>query len=56
MRFFRPDEYYSSVLGISPQGLLERGFKGVLLDVDNTLMPRTDEQVPARMAAWVRSC
>ena len=56
MRFFRPDEYYASVLGISPQGLLERGFKGVLLDVDNTLMPRTDEQVPARMAAWVRSC
>lgn len=56
MRFFRPDEYYASVLSIEPRALVERGFKGVLLDVDNTLMPRTDAQVPARMADWVQRC
>lgn len=56
MPLFRPREYYASVLDIDPKALLARGIKGVLLDVDNTLMPRTDTQVPAKMAAWVKSC
>ena len=54
MAFFRPREYYASVLDIDPAELVSRGFKGVLLDVDNTLMPRTDTEVPAKMADWVR--
>lgn len=56
MRLFRPDEYYASVLGIEPAVLVGQGFKGVLLDVDNTLMPRTDSRVPARMLDWVQRC
>ena len=54
MPFFRPREYYASVLDIDPVELVSRGFRGVLLDVDNTLMPRTDTEVPAKMADWVR--
>ena len=56
MPLFRPREYFASVLDIDPGALVERGFKGVLLDVDNTLMPRTDTRVPAKMADWVERC
>lgn len=56
MPLLRPREYYASVLDIDPHELIARGIKGVLLDVDNTLMPRTDTQVPARMADWVARC
>lgn len=56
MRFFRPDEYFASVLDIDPLDLRARGFEAVLLDVDNTLMPRTDTAVPAKMAHWVQEC
>lgn len=56
MRFFRPDEYCASVLDIDPGDLRNRGFEAVLLDVDNTLMPRTDTEVPAKMAGWVQRC
>lgn len=54
MPLLRPREYYASVLDIDPVALVSRGYKGVLLDVDNTLMPRTDTEVPAKMAQWVR--
>lgn len=54
--FFRPDEYYASVVDIVPKQLAARGIKALLLDVDNTLMPRTDTAVPAAAASWVESC
>lgn len=56
MPLFRPREYYASVLDIDPVDLVQRGYKGLLLDVDNTLMPRTDTQVPAKTADWVDRC
>lgn len=56
MALFRPDEYYASVLDIDPADLVARGFKAVLLDVDNTLMARSETQVPVDMLAWVEAC
>lgn len=55
MALFRPDEYLVSVLDIDPDRLVRDGYRGVLLDVDNTLMPRTRDTVPANIAAWVAS-
>lgn len=56
MALFRPKEYFASVLDIDPAELAARGFKAVLLDVDNTLMSRTEAQIPAAALAWVESC
>lgn len=56
MALFRPKEYFASVLDIDPAELAARGFKALVLDVDNTLMPRTKEQVSADVLAWVESC
>ena len=53
MPLFRPDEYYVSVLDIDLEALAASGIKGVLLDLDNTLMPRDIEYVPENLSQWV---
>ena len=53
MRFFRPDEYYVSVLDIDLDALAASGVRGVLLDLDNTLMPRDIEYVPDNLSRWI---
>ena len=37
MLFFHPHERHLRILNISPQKLTERGIRGIILDVDNTL-------------------
>lgn len=45
----RPDWYVESLFAITPQALKEQGVAGLLLDIDNTLVPNhvpdADEQV-----------
>jgi HAD superfamily phosphatase (TIGR01668 family) len=53
MAFFAPDDYLSSVLRISPESLVEQGFSIVLLDIDNTLVPRDTHVLSAEVKAWV---
>ena len=36
---FYPKEYVDSTYGIDFEGLYRRGFRGILFDVDNTLVP-----------------
>jgi HAD superfamily phosphatase (TIGR01668 family) len=56
MAFFKPDEYLSSVLRIDPQDLVARGFTALLLDIDNTLVPRGTTQVPPPVRDWIARC
>lgn len=51
----RPDAYYVSVLDIEPNALVERGYRAVLLDLDNTLQPRGTSELSPEAIAWVRS-
>jgi HAD superfamily phosphatase (TIGR01668 family) len=53
MPFFTPDDYLSSVVRISPEELVEQGFCVVLLDIDNTLVPRDTHRLPEDVAHWV---
>lgn len=55
MRGIRPDAYYVSVLDIDPRTLVEQGYRAVLLDLDNTLLPRGREELSAEVVVWVRS-
>jgi HAD superfamily phosphatase (TIGR01668 family) len=53
MPFFTPDDYLSSVVRIEPAELVEQGFGAVLLDIDNTLVPRDTHRLPEDVARWV---
>lgn len=52
----RPKAQMSSVLEITPQWLQERGIKGLLLDLDNTLVPyKFKGEPPEELLAWMRA-
>ncbi len=53
MPLLKPDRFFVSVLDITPELLAAAGVKGLILDLDNTLLPRTEHTVPANLAAWV---
>jgi HAD superfamily phosphatase (TIGR01668 family) len=53
MAFLTPDDYFSSVTAIDPEALVERGVHIVLLDLDNTLVPRDTQVVPDEVAQWI---
>ena len=54
MGVLRPDVYLRSVCDLDPeQDLVNRGIKGRLLDMDNTLRPRDTAVVPPSVRAWL---
>ena len=55
MAFAAPDEYFSRVEMIDAEELVARGFTTVLLDIDNTLVPRGTNDVPASVITWINS-
>ena len=50
-----PTFYLPSVLDIAPARIRARGFESVLLDLDNTLLPRGDDDIPADIRSWCDS-
>lgn len=52
---FRPDYYVSDVCAVDLDALRAAGVKALLIDIDNTLLPRDAATVPGRYAAWVAS-
>lgn len=55
MSIFYPHERYRTILDISPQMIAESGFRGVILDVDNTLTTH-DNPVPSDgVQAWLNA-
>lgn len=55
MRLFKPDAYYVSVLDIDPPALVAQGVRGVVLDIDNTILPRTEREMPDNLREWAAS-
>lgn len=53
MAFFAPDDYLASIVRINPEGLVEQGYSVVLLDIDNTLVPRDTHELSPEIRAWV---
>jgi uncharacterized protein len=47
------DLYYTSVTAIDLAGLKQGGVRHLLIDLDNTLMPRDTSTLPAEVRAWV---
>lgn len=55
MSLLAPDLYYSSVLAVDIGALQREGITTLLLDLDNTLLPRDTNVVPAETSGWARS-
>lgn len=53
MGLLTPDLYYVDVHAIDLDDVRRRGVRGLLLDLDNTLLPRDTDTVPARVADWL---
>lgn len=55
MSIFYPHERHPTILDISPKTIAESGFRGVILDVDNTLTTH-DNPVPSDgVLAWLQA-
>lgn len=53
MKALYPHYYLTSVCAIDPQDLVDRGIKLLLLDRDNTLIPRSMRTAPPEVADWL---
>ncbi|MDO4797123.1 MAG: YqeG family HAD IIIA-type phosphatase [Coriobacteriales bacterium] len=53
MSFVRPNRYVSSVDAIRADELVAQGVRCVLLDRDNTIVPRDTRQAPPEVCAWL---
>lgn len=52
MSLFIPDDYYKRVDCIPFEYLLEHDVRCILIDRDNTCVPRTTKRVPPEILAW----
>lgn len=52
MGLFTPDLYYTDVLAIDLDDLRERGVRALLIDLDNTLLPRDTNVVTPELREW----
>jgi len=55
MAFLNPDLYYGSVRAIDLEVLARAGVRVLLLDLDNTVLPRDSNVVPDEMKEWAAS-
>lgn len=52
---FRPDMRVRSVMEIDLADLRKRGYIGLMLDLDNTLLPWKDLNIPIESKAWLET-
>lgn len=52
-RMFSPDLYYTSVTAIDLDALERDGIRYLLIDLDNTLLPRDRAEFPPEIRDWV---
>jgi len=52
-RFVTPDACIESIYSISPEGLKKIGIKGIILDIDNTLVPTYTTEANIKVKAFL---
>lgn len=56
LKYVCPDYRVKSIFDISPKWLKRNGYMRVVVDIDNTLLPRDKTMVGPRAMTWVRQC
>ncbi|MDQ0231561.1 YqeG family HAD IIIA-type phosphatase [Metabacillus malikii] len=54
LRQFLPGEYVKSIYHISPRQLSDRGIKGIITDLDNTLVEWDREEATPQLIEWFK--
>ncbi len=54
MSFLTPDYYYSSLFAVDLDHLAEAGIKALIIDMDNTILPRDTNKIEPRAFEWVQ--
>ena len=52
--FLLPDEFVSTVYEITPEKLKAKGFRGIITDLDNTLIEWDRADATEELAAWFK--
>jgi HAD superfamily phosphatase (TIGR01668 family) len=52
-RWLRPDAEAASIYAVDPAALRARGIRGVILDLDNTIVPWGAWDVPSALGPWI---
>ena len=55
MGLFVPDYYFDTVYSVTPEILKERNVKGIILDIDNTLVPYEIPEPTEEVRAWLEA-
>lgn len=52
--YFLPDEYVKDIFQISPDKLVEKGIKGIITDLDNTLVEWDRPEATPEITEWMK--
>lgn len=55
LKKFLPAEYVKSVFEITPEKLIDKGIKGIIVDLDNTLVEWDEAHATRKVVAWMES-
>ncbi|MDR7072830.1 YqeG family HAD IIIA-type phosphatase [Fictibacillus barbaricus] len=55
LKHFLPDEHVQNILDITPEMLVERGVKGIVTDLDNTLVEWDRPEATPELIKWFKS-
>jgi HAD superfamily phosphatase (TIGR01668 family) len=50
-----PDAYVSSIFEINLKALKAKGFKGIIIDLDNTLVKPRSQEVSEEVISWIKA-
>ncbi len=51
--YFRPDHYYNNIFDVNLNELEREGIKGILCDIDNTIVPWKEKEVMIEVVEWL---
>ena len=54
LKYVCPDYRVKSIFDISPKWLKRNGYMKIVVDIDNTLLPRDKNMVGPRAMTWIR--
>ena len=55
-KYFLPDEYVKDIFLITPEKLKKKGIKGIITDLDNTLVEWDRPSATPKIIEWMERC
>lgn len=55
MRLFLPNRHVRSIFELKPEWFIQEGIKGIVIDLDNTLIPWNVKEVPDEVKRWLQT-